>query len=706
MSTSFQNYVVFRVVTIVLVIQLVSIIEIKAQVDTLDVMPDDGQLLLEDLFQNVGDESGNLDFNTIYENLSYYAAHPIPLNRATRTDLQNLQLLSDIQINNLLKHREQTGDLLALYELQAIAGFDAAIIQQILPYVTLKSDVDDYRIPINEMLARGQNRLYLRLQRQLQLPQGFSEELPPNRRFVGDPNRLYVRYKHNYENRFQYGVTMEKDAGEAFGRENYGFDFYSVHAYLKNYNKVVRAVAIGDFAATFGQGLILNSGFGYGKTNLVMDIKKTGNALRPYSGVSEIGFLRGAGATLQLLPNLQTTFFASLQCTDGNLITQDTLDGLQDEIGGFSSLLNTGFHRTLNEIAKRNTVQQLNAGASIRYEEDNWHIALNGVYDRFSQSLQPRETSYNRFFFRGDRFYNLSADYAYIYKNVNFFGETARDANGAWATLNAALIALDRKVDLAVLYRHYQKDYNALQANGFGESVRVNNEEGIYLGMIVRPSFRWEWSGYFDVYRHPWLRFRSDSPSHGYDWRMRLRYYKKRDWEIYLQARQEVKLQNLPNNTSKVDELTPINLIQARLHFAKQLQNGLELRTRFDWGTHQIEGQEESTDGYAILQDVIFKPRNLPFSFTTRYVLFDTDGFATRFYHFENNLTYTFAIPAYYNRGSRFYFNIRYRGIRNLVLEARYEQTFWNDRDQFSTGLNAVEGQLRSAIGAQVIYRF
>lgn len=681
-----------------------------AQIDrtTASEIDTDTKVLLEDLLQNVGAE-GEFDFNTAYEYLEYYLEHPIGLNSATQRDLEELGLLTPVQISNFLNHRARTGDLLALYELQAIPSFDAATIQLILPFVTLKNAVDDYQIPLDQMLRRGSNELYLRWQRRLQLERGFTDEVSPTSRFLGDPNRFYLRYKHSYENRFQYGITAEKDPGEPFFRsvnKNEGFDFYSAHVFLKDYNKNIRAVALGDYAVSLGQGLIIHSGYGYGKSNLVMDIKKTTRTLRPYTSVSEFGFLRGGGATFAMGDHWEATAFASYRASDGNALERDTLDGFADEIIGFTSLLNTGFHRNLNEISKQNTVRQLSAGGNIKYRQRNWHIGFNAIHDRFNRALIPRAQPYNLFFFRSDRWSNMSLDYSYIYKNINFFGETAVDQNGALATLNAALIGLDRKVDVAILHRYYASDYIALNANAFGESTAARNESGLYLAMVVRPAFRWEWSGYFDIYQHPWLRFRTDAPSTGYDFRTRLRFYKKRDVESYLQVRYEVKEQNDPNSNAKTDVLTDIRVFQARLHLSKKVGKTLELRTRLDWGYSDTGQDTDRNTGFGILQDIIYRPIAFPISFSTRYALFDTGGFATRFYHYESNLIYTFAIPAYYNRGSRFYFNLRYRGIRNLTLEARYAQTFWNNQSAFGNGINEISGNLRSEIGAQVKYKF
>ena len=129
------------------------------------------------------------------------------------------------------------------------------------------------------------------------------------------------------------------------------------------------------------------------------------------------------------------------------------------------------------------------------------------------------------------------------------------------------------------------------------------------------------------------------------------------------------------------------------------------MRSRVDVGFADNEVNSYQ-DGFAVYHDIIFKPIGFPLSFTTRYALFDTDGFQVRFYNFENNLLYTFSIPAYYNRGSRFYLNLRYKGIRNMTIEARFAQLYWSDQETIGSGLEEINGPVRTELGAQIKYQF
>lgn len=143
-----------------------------AQTDTLPVFPETPPLL-EDVLQDA-EEEVDFDFDTYYEPLEALREHPLDLNRADREQLQEIRLLNDLQIEAFLEYRATAGPLLALYELQVIPGFDLPTIRRLLPYVSLRSSLDDFHVPLPRMLSAGKNELYLRWSRTLESSRGFS----------------------------------------------------------------------------------------------------------------------------------------------------------------------------------------------------------------------------------------------------------------------------------------------------------------------------------------------------------------------------------------------------------------------------------------------------------------------------------------------------------------------------------------------------
>ena len=707
-----KNYFMHRLFYWSLVFALVNSFGmlLHAQQDSLpptEAVQDANPDLVEDFLQ-ANEEGDGFEFNTLFEELEIYRNKPLDLNKASREDLESLLLLSDIQINDFINYRTQAGDLVAIYELQAIPSFDLNTIATILPFVKVGGALDDFQLPLPQMIIEGKNELFMRWSRVLEAQRGFSddESVPPGSRYEGDPNKLYLRYRHSYSNRLRYGFTAEKDPGEAFFQKSnqQGFDYYSAHFYLRDYNSWLKTLAIGDYNVSFGQGLILYSGFGRRKSSQVLNIKRNARTIRPYSSVDENNFMRGAAITTLFGKHIEFTALASFNRRDANILLPDTLDN-EDLETTFSSLQLSGLHRTANEIADENALSQWVLGGSLQYSTSQWRIGLNTLYNRFDKSLNRTIQPYNRFYFNDDQLINVSVDYNALIGSYNFFGETAISDNGKMATTNGLLIGLDPRLNIALLHRYFSRAYQVIDANPFSESSGANNENGFYIGMEYQLDRHWKLSSYADLYRHPWLRFGVDAPSKGTDYRIRLTYYQKRKLEVYLELRDERKERNAPQNSEKTDVLVEARLTQARAHVTHTVSKQLRLKSRVDFGFFK-NGVGEKLKGFVVYQDLIFKPRSFPVSFSTRFALFDTPSYNLRFYSYENDLLYSFSIPAYYDTGTRFYFNLRYRASRWLTLEARYAQTYWSELNVIGSGGNRIEGNTRSEVKAQLKLQF
>ncbi|MEK7258031.1 MAG: hypothetical protein AAB316_24950, partial [Bacteroidota bacterium] len=306
----------------------------------------------------------------------------------------------------------------------------------------------------------------------------------------------------------------------------------------------MKAIALGDFSVSLGQGLILWQGFAARKSALATLVSKNGRTLRPYSSVSEFDFFRGAGATIDFGKNLELTAFASIRRRDANLKLPDEMPedpDFQENSAYLTSLQASGLHRTEAEIEDENAVRQTSFGGSLQLKKGRWHVGLNALSEHLSKPLQPSPEVYNRFYFAGNQLFNLSADYAFTHRNLYFFGETARSQNGAIATLHGAIVSLDRKLDVALVHRHFPKNYQSLNPKPFAETAGARNENGTYFGIAAQPAMSWRVNAYFDFWKHRWATYKASSPSAGHEWLGRLTYEKRRKMEAYFQIKTEVK---------------------------------------------------------------------------------------------------------------------------------------------------------------------
>ncbi|MEM1124929.1 MAG: helix-hairpin-helix domain-containing protein, partial [Bacteroidota bacterium] len=445
--------------------------------------------------------------------------------------------------------------------------------------------------------------------------------------------------------------------------------------------------------------------------------------LNRFTSVNEQNYLRGVGITLNVGKNLKWSTFISSRQRDGNTIEVDTLNQEDAIIQNFTSLQLSGLHRTESEIANENTLRHFTVGSSWQFKTTKGGVGLNILYNQFDRPIGKSDRPANRYAFNGTRLINASLDYAYFYKNLVLFGETAWSDNGQIASVNGLIVPINTKVAFSIHQRYLPRNFHSLLGQTFSETTGTINENGIYLGLTVTPTRRWRFAAYADTWRHSWLRFRADAPSVGSEYFARLTYYKRRDLEVYWQWKYERKQQSYRLDYAQLDELLFNQKSNFRFQFNKKLTKRLELRSRLEWSIFDVEKssdplglifyngvfrsqKEVRSTGFMAYQDIIYKPANIPFSLTTRFALFDVDNFDARIYAFENDVTYQFSIPAYYNQGSRFYAILKYRAKRHLIVETRYAQTYWANQTEFGSGNSRIEGQTRSEIRMQVRWRF
>jgi hypothetical protein len=665
------------------------------------------QFLIENLVEDSDGE--NFDFGTQFEYLENYEQNPLDINNATEEELVTFGLFTAIQIQALLLYRKRFGQIYSLYEMQGIPTFDVKTIVRMTPYVSVSATKEQEKMNFGKMFKYSRHQIFARYQRILEQQKGYRPLEPgeTGSRFLGSPDKFYLRYRMTYSDRMSFGLTMEKDAGEEFftGSNPQGFDYYSGHFYLKKISKNVHSIALGDFQVYFGQGLTIWGGFGIRKGAQVLNVKRISLPIRPYTSVNEALFMRGGAGHFQFLKekNLEVTVFGSYRQRDANLGSQiDSLIGDLDF--AVTSLQEIGFHRTEGEILDENAIGFVTSGARVRYTGRSWHIAGNFVHNYLTNELKRDNPAlYQQFDFVGQQSFNASLDYSFRYRNLQFFGETATNEKGGLATLNSILIDLDPRVSLAVLHRYYDKSYYTLNGNAFGEGSNTSNESGLYIGLEARFGAGVKLSTYFDVFQFDWLRYQIDAPTKGYEVFGKLEYSPNYFVNIYAQYRFERKGKNLSNNVNNIDEIINHDKQNLRFNFGYNVSSQLALRSRVEFSFYQ---DEEFNQGFMIYQDLVFKPKFIPLKAQIRLAFFDTDNYDTRIYAYENDVLYAFSVPAYSGKGLRYYFNLSYRINRNFSVWLRFSQTYFTDRVVISSGLAEIDGRTRSEIKVQLRAKF
>lgn len=641
--------------------------------------------------ENLGDE--NLEDDALLQQLDFYRKHPVNLNTATAEDLQPIRFLTDLQIANLIRHRTLFGKLLDLYELQAVPGFDLSTIKKIQPYV-YTGPVVTVKEAFSARFKGGDQYALFRISRTVEKAKGYDTSLSTH--YLGDPNRLLFRYRYQYRNLLYYGLVADKDAGEQFfkGAQKFGFDFYSAHFFTRDMGKI-KALALGDYVVNLGQGLTQWQSLGFGKSVDVINIKRQSPVLSPYRSSGEFFFNRGAAATIKL-KTWEATAFISYKKFSGNLE--------KDSMNRFTSFETSGYFRTRSEVADRNQLWNLSSGGNISYIKSFFKAGINAVVHRFSRPLQKRAEPYNYFAFSGREAFNASFDYSFTHKNAHFFGEGAIDRNLHHSLIQGVMISLDAKVDLSLLYRHLSKQYQSLFGNAFTENTLPTNEKGIYAGLSVRPGVGWQFSAYADYYQFDFIKYRISSPVKGWDYLAQITYAPGKTTEIYLRYRTE----NKPIDDAGANTVLnyPANKIRQnlRLHFSSQISPAILFkgRTEMIWFDNKGPEKQEGFLTYLEISGQLLKK----IKSNLRLQYFETGGYDSRVYAYESDVLYSFSIPAFYDKGFRYYLNASYEITAELTLWVRLAQTHYPNKTAVGTGLDQTNGHRRTDIRVQVKYSF
>lgn len=625
----------------------------------------------------------DIDYSDLYDELIAFYENPINLNNTTPDQLAQLRFLSDIQIENFSYYIYKVDSMRTIYELQLVEGMDLFTIQMLLPFVTVGSAHEaaggwNFR----DVMRASRHELILRFDGTFEPKHGYSPDVTPS--YLGDPFYTSLKYRLKSSDKLQLGLTAEKDAGEPFyGTYNKGYDSYSGFLQINKLWKF-SSIVVGDYRANFGQGLVMQQDMRLGKSSLVTNITTRSQGLKRHASTDEYNFFRGVGATAEF-DDFKISAFYSFRQMDA-----DTSGG------SFSSFKTDGLHRLPTDFERKRTVNQQVLGGNLTYRHRFFRLGLTATQTWLNTPLDYEPNPYQLYYFRGKSQFAGSLDYLFAWRFFRFFGETAVNDAGGVATLNGLLFAPVSVLNLAVLQRFYSKKYDLFFSNGFGESSRTNNENGVYMGAELKPVRQWKVSAYADLFHASWLAYQVNKPSSGYETLLQVEYMPNRHVEMYGRFRFEQKEKNL-----KLPDEQPSTLVsdqqKASLRYMIAYQvDHVSFKNVVEWNCVRL-GAVDPTFGFLITQDVVYTLPWIDLTLAARYEFFDAPAYENRFYLYERDVPYASYTPALYGVGNRWYLNVDYKINAQLRVFLRVAQTYYTDnRQQIGTGGETIQGNHRT----------
>jgi hypothetical protein len=665
---------------------------------------------IEQQIENLAERSEvEMDYSDWTEEINLLRQRPVNLNSGDENELRRLFFLNELQISNLLEYTRKYGSMASIFELQLIDGFNEKLISQILPFVSLSPYVPE-KFSLKRAVKYGGTDVMLRYLRVLQEQQGYKDvndsvrKAGPNDYYLGDQNGLFFRIQYSYKDYLKLGITGEKDAGEPFLPKSdtlkKGFDFYSVHFFLKNIGNV-KQLAIGDYHVQFGQGLNIWSGFATGKSAGSIIMRRRAPALRPHASSNEYSFLRGIAATVALRKFDLTAFYSNRR-VDANLVAADSLTTDEDYV---TSLQQTGYHRTPAELADKGANRETMLGGHLAWNGQRLRAGLTIFHVNYAIPFGAGNEMYKKFqpVLNSNTYAGL--DYSYNYRTLTLYGEVSRQLDAGTAFLQGLSYTPDPRFAVAMVYRNYPKNYLNSFSAAFGESSSNTNEEGLYLGLVASLFKQITLSAYADIFRYEWLHYRVDAPSGGQEYSAQATYNLSRRGDLILGFRQMNNPLNYSLMSEKTNQLGESERMYFRVQFNFQALPWLKTQSRIEIARREAP-QKNRERGYLIYQGFQVKPLEKNWTLNFRYLLFDTDSYDTRLYAYENDVPYSFSVPAFSGKGSRFYIMLNTNLYKDLSLILRFAQTWYSDRNIISSGPDEITGNKKSDIKAILRFSF
>jgi hypothetical protein len=629
---------------------------------------------LQDLLDKA-DSEGNIE--QLLNVLEELKKNRISLNDADADELRQLPWLTSADIYAILANRLKNGPFRSLQELEPIIGSEKTA--SIIPCIYIRP----VQLPRKLTKKAGfEGVLYSRYFRETTERSGIT-----NGAYGGGNSKLYNRFQISAPH-VNASLIQEKDIGEAdFG------DFTSLSVNVLDVGVVKNAV-FGNYRLNLAQGLLIGEGRYFSKgSDPSSSVRLPSKLLLPYTSSSEYGFLQGGAVTLKLDP-LEVTQFYSVNSLDARLNSSGVITGFDE----------SGYHRTLLEVSRKDNVTETVAGANLLY---HFHTGtLTGrfggslLYYSYSEPLAQLDPYAAGTMLSSATLYSIETDC--LLGKASFFGEAAfseTPADASWITGVEYEVA--RGVSTIASLRRYGVHYYSPFAGAFAErGGGASNENGLYFGLNAKLSERSSVGACYDLYTFPSLSGDMDYPfsSTGHD----LRGFASWDalpsltWSLQLQQtyKEEARLQlpsvnGIPLSTSNADKIwtaLPIEISRVRLDCDIKPSSLIKFRTRGEVKkvVNRFLAGDETFYGWLLYQQFYCEAGWL--TFKGRFTLFNTEDYDAALYATEDDLPLTSSLGTYDGRGKSLYLIALLPVMKQMKIGVRCEKTWYSDRTVYSSG--------------------
>lgn len=250
--------------------------------------------------------------------------------------------------------------------------------------------------------SKTRGKIWLRWSRRLSdLPEGYFKSLMdyPGSAYHGSPDHFLIRTKVQNGRTISAALCLEKDAGETWNQN--GFDHWSGYLNFRPQNSWLEEVILGSFQIQAAQGLTLWSGSKLQFQNSLAEPMKYSRGIVPYSGSMEMLQLKGIAARARFR-HWRLEGFYSHQYLNSRIDNEKP-----------QSIDVSGLNRTSTQLSRKSALEMNFSGMYLRYSRRHQRIGI--IYKR--ETLSPTHS------IREDALNSVGLEYLLNLPRFRLFGE-------------------------------------------------------------------------------------------------------------------------------------------------------------------------------------------------------------------------------------------------------------------------------------------
>jgi hypothetical protein len=499
-------------------------------------------------------------------------------------------------------------------------------------------------------------------------------------RYPGGRARIQQRITAQGLGHVRAGLLQERDPGESdFADHLCGY--MSVEAL-----GIVDRAVLGDFTVAGGNGLVFWQSFGLSKGSDALAAGRRGTRmLAPYASATEGLFYRGAAVQLGFGAVSLLTF-----------ASRNALDATIDESTGTAGAFGIdGLHRSPSESQRRQSVREDLYGGRAQWEIVGTSRALRlGTSAWHAQYSVPSDPN-TPFGFRGDRAWVVGGDASFTHGRLQVFGEMALCHLDRAAALLGLRAPLHAQADALLLWRSYNERFVNIHGFGFGErGGELQNEQGLYLGLRVRPAGGLRIDAWVDVFAFPNRTYLLHLPTSGGELLLAAAWDISESLILNLRFTHGEKDNTVAAMDSYGRDIRPLARRQStalRAELISETESGVRLRLRADHSFVRYDAWKNGDDGLLLLADcrVALTPE---LALTGRIAIIESGGYDGRVYQFEHDVPGVMQNVALYGRGLRSYLVADWRPSPWIRFGVKYGISIRDAARSNGDGADAVDG--------------